>query len=211
MTGNLAERLKSYTSERNANFDSDEFLLEDGHSIYGEDLEIEKNDKHSDWNETFTGDKAKWCVVWTAAYQYWYGDNHGLKRPRQNTAMNWSLDIEVYYKNKKDYYDNLVDGVEDFFTQKKYGSPANNNYDKTYTAIFGDLIDGDKDYKKKNGIVSSGDAVKGFEITELEKGVFNSSSLNGLKKYLMEKYPSGVNGRSYTKDAMNNLFNYWTK
>lgn len=73
------------------------------------------------------------------------------------------------------------------------------------------MIDDDKNYKKKNGVVSSGDAVKGFEVTELEKGVFNSSSLNGLKKYLMEKYPSGVNGRSYTKDAMNNLFNYWTK
>lgn len=268
----------SFDIDYEANFDSDEFLLEDGHSFYGEDLEVEKNGKHSDWNQTFKGDTAKWCVVWTAAYQYWYGDNYGLKRPRQNTATNWSLDIEVYYRNKKDYYDNLVDGgessvgnydgtlgvedicilaygqtskqiysttihevahsshywntskslwsffklpsgfrntytrgVEDFFTQKKYGSPANNNYDKTYTAIFGDLIDGDKDYKKKNGVVSSGDAVKGFEITELEKGVFNSSSLNGLKNYLMEKYPSGVNGRSYTKDAMNNLFNYWTK
>lgn len=43
----------SFDIDYEANFDSDEFLLEDGHSIYGEDLEIEKNDKHSDWNETF--------------------------------------------------------------------------------------------------------------------------------------------------------------
>ncbi len=93
----------SFSIDYEANFDSDDFLLEDGHSIYGEDLEIEKNDKRSDWNETFTGNKAKWCIVWTAAYQYWYGDNYGLKRPRQNEWWNWSMDIEVYYKNEKDY------------------------------------------------------------------------------------------------------------
>lgn len=86
-----------------ANFDADDFLLEDGHSSYGEDLEIENNNKKEDWNEKFTGNKAKWCVVWTAAYQYWYGNNFGLKRPRQNEWFNWSLDIEVYYKNEKDY------------------------------------------------------------------------------------------------------------
>lgn len=88
-----------------ANFDSEDFLLEDGHSPYGEDLEIENNNKKKDWNEKFTGNKAKWCVVWTAAYQYWYGNNFGLKRPRQNEWYNWSLDIEVYYKNKEDYYE----------------------------------------------------------------------------------------------------------
>ena len=97
-----------------ANFDSDDFLLEDGHSSYGEDLEIEHNNYKSDWNETFTGHKAKWCVVWTAAYQYWYGDNFGLKRPRQNTWYNWSLDIEVYYKEDKvnDYYDENKKGTQ---------------------------------------------------------------------------------------------------
>src|SRR5574344_1414299 len=82
-----------------ANFDSDDFLLEDGHSAYGEDLEIEKNDKHSDWNETFTGNKAKWCVVWTAAYQYYHGEIYGLNRPLQNGWFNQSLDIQVYYKS----------------------------------------------------------------------------------------------------------------
>ena len=88
-----------------ANFDAEDFLLEDGHSDLGEDLEIEKNNMSGDWKQTFYGDTAKWCIVWTAAYQYWYGDNFGLKRPRQNTAYNWSLDIEVYYKNEEDYYD----------------------------------------------------------------------------------------------------------
>ena len=87
-----------------ANFDAEDFLLEDGHSGYGEDLEVEKNNMSGDWKQTFYGDTAKWCIVWTAAYQYWYGDNFGLKRPRQNTAYNWSLDIEVYYKNEEDYY-----------------------------------------------------------------------------------------------------------
>lgn len=93
----------TYKIDFEVNFDSDDFLLEDGHSWYGEDLEIEHNNYKSDWNETFTGNKAKWCVVWTAAYQYWYGENFGLKRPRQNKWWNWSLDIEVFYKNEKDY------------------------------------------------------------------------------------------------------------
>ena len=93
----------NYSIDYEANFDSDDFLLEDGHSVYGEYLEMENNNKKQDWYQAFHRDTAKWCVVWTAAYQYWYGDNFGLKRPRQNTASNWSLDIEVYYKNKKDY------------------------------------------------------------------------------------------------------------
>jgi len=96
----------SFNIDYEANFDAENFLLEDGHSDFGEDLEIEKNNMSGDWKETFTGYRAKWCIVWTAAYQYWYGNNFGLKRPRQNTATNWSLDIEVYYDEYKtdDYY-----------------------------------------------------------------------------------------------------------
>lgn len=90
-----------------ANFDAEDFLLEDGHSGYGEDLEIEKNDMSGDWKETFTGNKAKWCVVWTAAYQYWYGERYGLKKPRTNTASNMSMDIIVYYENKEDYMEDV--------------------------------------------------------------------------------------------------------
>ena len=101
----------NFSIDYEANFDSEDFLLENGHSPYGEDLEIEKNDKYSDWKETFTGSRAKWCVVWTAAYQYWYGDNYGLKRPRQNEWWNWSLDIEVYYRNKSDYKSNYKKGT----------------------------------------------------------------------------------------------------
>ncbi|MBR4786168.1 MAG: hypothetical protein IK012_13095 [Fibrobacter sp.] len=93
----------TFSIDYEANFDSDQFLLENGHSGYGEDLEIEKNDMNGDWKETFSGKKGQWCVVWTAAYQYWYGNNFGLKRPRQNDASNWSLDIEVYFENREDY------------------------------------------------------------------------------------------------------------
>lgn len=94
----------SYSIDYELNFDSEDFLLEDGHSVYGEDLEIEYNNTRKDWNEIFYGNKAKWCLIWSAAYQYWYGNNFGLKRPRQNTATNFSMDIEVYYKNSGDYY-----------------------------------------------------------------------------------------------------------
>ncbi len=97
----------SFKIDYELNFDSEQFLLEDGHSAYGEDLEIEKNDTKSAWNETFTGDKAKWCVVWTGAWQYWYGNIYGLKRPRSNVWWNQSLDIWVYYKNDKDFVEDI--------------------------------------------------------------------------------------------------------
>jgi len=93
----------TFSVDYEANFDSDDFLLEDGHSPYGEDLEIEKNNKKSAWNETFTGNYAKWCVVWTAAWNYWYGEIYGLKKPRQNEWWNLSLDIVVYYKDKSKF------------------------------------------------------------------------------------------------------------
>ena len=93
----------NFSIDYEANFDAEDFLLENGHSWYGEDLEIEKNNKYSDWKETFKGSRAKWCVVWTAAYQYWYGDNYGLKRPRQNEWWNMSMDIQVYWRDSTAY------------------------------------------------------------------------------------------------------------
>ncbi|MDR2594241.1 MAG: fibrobacter succinogenes major paralogous domain-containing protein [Fibromonadaceae bacterium] len=107
----------TFSVDYEANFDSQQFLLQDGHSWYGEDLEIEKNNKKSAWKETFDGKHARWCVVWTAAYNYWYGDIYGLQRPRQNDKLDpfrHSLEINVYYKNNKDYEDSFtcwVDGV----------------------------------------------------------------------------------------------------
>lgn len=86
----------TYSVDYEANFDCNQFLLEDGHSIYGEDLEIEKNSSKSAWNETFKDNHAKWSVIWTGAHQYYYGDVFGLKRPRENGYLNFSLDIQVY-------------------------------------------------------------------------------------------------------------------
>ncbi len=100
-----------YSVDYEANFDSYQFLLQDGHSWYGEDLEIEKNNKRSAWVETFTGNHAKWCVIWMAAWNYWYGYTYGLKRPRQNEWWNQSLEINVYYKNDKDYYGRYTIGT----------------------------------------------------------------------------------------------------
>lgn len=268
-----------------ANFDSDDFLLEDGHSWYGEDLEIEHNNYKSDWNETFTGDEAKWCVVWTAAYQYWYGNNFGLKKPWKNTASNMSMDIIVYYKNSKDYkkdvgctgesigctqtnsnffHDDRISvlasgvdsrviyrttihesshvsqyshqkkgsfskldtiyvetfarGIEMYFAKDRYGDPGlyfkvngktSISYFHNYTGLITDLIDdvtSTADLKKSNI-----DKVSGFNIKDIETAFFNSDSMNALKKYLKEKYPSGKNGRKYSSSDLDKLFDYWTK
>ncbi|MDR1760513.1 MAG: fibrobacter succinogenes major paralogous domain-containing protein [Fibrobacter sp.] len=109
----------SFSIDYELNFDSQQFLLQNGHSWYGEDLEIEKNNKKSAWNETFTGDKAKWSVVWTAAYTYWYGNRYGLKKPRQNTFWNQSLEINVYWKNNSDYKNKYSNGSIGMY---KYGT-----------------------------------------------------------------------------------------
>lgn len=266
-----------------ANFDADDFLLEDGHSDYGEDLEIEKNDMSGDWKETFTGNKAKWCVVWTAAYQYWYGNNFGLKRPWKNTSLNMSLDIVVYYKNESDYKDDVGCGSDSegcthatwfvlgdfriailaynrdsrhlykntthelshasqysnqkkgdyfnfapifketyatgnsiYFTKERYGDPAvyyvfNGtlycNYGHIYTGLVADLIDDEISTADGKKYI---DNVSGFNIKDIESAFFNSTSITSLKKYIIEKFPSGTNGRKYTSSDMDNLFDYWT-
>jgi uncharacterized protein (TIGR02145 family) len=110
----------TFSVDYEANFDNNQFLLQSGHSwygLYGEDLEIEKNNKKSAWNETFTEDEAKWCVIWTAAYNYWHGEIYGLQRPRQNTWWNHSLEINVYYKNATDYNDALGSYTTGFFVE----------------------------------------------------------------------------------------------
>jgi uncharacterized protein (TIGR02145 family) len=93
-----------------ATFESAQFELQDGHSLrdwynlldYREVLKIYEKDTKSEWIETFYGKEAKWCVVWTAAYNYWKGKIYGLKRPMQKTLL--SLDIQVYYKDNRDFY-----------------------------------------------------------------------------------------------------------
>ncbi|PWJ60904.1 MULTISPECIES: hypothetical protein [unclassified Fibrobacter] len=275
----------SFDIDYEANFDSDEFLLEDGHSIYGEDLEIEKNNKHSDWNETFTGKEARWCAVWTAAYQYWYGNRFGLKKPRSNTAGNQSLDIEVYYKNKSDfkkamsdagyqykdgvwgfyilssstmfddrimmlatddrqsdgiyrstihevahfslysnqksslfndekenYRDAFTRGIEWYFTNNRYcsgdlKSTCGVSYSSAYVGIGQDLID--VNTKSADGYKSNIDKVSGFKITDVEKAFLVSKTLPEVKNYILKNLKSGVDGRSYTEDNLNMLFDYW--
>lgn len=101
----------TYSVDYELNFDCNQFLLEDGHSIYGEDLEIEKNSSKSAWNETFKDNHAKWSVIWTGAHQYYYGNIDGLKRPRENGVLNFSIDIQVYDGiEETEYY--IWDGAE---------------------------------------------------------------------------------------------------
>jgi uncharacterized protein (TIGR02145 family) len=130
----------TFSVDYEANFDSDQFLLEDGHSWYGEDLEIEKNNKKSAWNETFTGNDAKWCVIWTAAWNYWYGNNYGLKRPRQNEWWNQSLDIWVYYKNDEDYDEDIGDSYGEYKCRLFTERIAVKAYSRSHIQIYGSTI-----------------------------------------------------------------------
>jgi uncharacterized protein (TIGR02145 family) len=129
-----------------ANFDSRQFLLQDGHSWYGEDLEIEKNHTKKAWNKKFEGTHAKWCVVWTAAYNYWYGEIYGLKRPREVWALNHSLEINVY--NKESSYDSLWCVLKGIQCEKYVGHHSVGAFwesikvyiDRNYLAFYGTTI-----------------------------------------------------------------------
>ncbi|MDR2583919.1 MAG: hypothetical protein LBC75_10605 [Fibromonadaceae bacterium] len=130
------------------NFDSDQFLLENGHSYFlwfHEELEIEKNNTRSAWNETFEGDKARWCVVWTAAWNYWHDAAiYGLTPPRRNQSWNWSMNIIVYYKDKDDFENTVHEYKEG--TVGQYRTPVVfediliQTYGRTHEQIYGTTI-----------------------------------------------------------------------
>lgn len=194
-----------------ANFDSDEFLLEDGHSIYGEDLEIENNNKKKDWNEKFTGDKAKWCLVWTAAYQYYYGDIEGLYRPRQNEWYNFTLDIQVYYKSdsKKyiwwgkspdasyDYIPTLADWVEiNTKNRKSREIYANVMHELTHSAHY------------ENMTTHQWYFPQSVEFYNLPTRLKESYAV-GLDYYFQKKRYGKLGGSGW--DGTGRVYDYWSK
>jgi uncharacterized protein (TIGR02145 family) len=90
-------------------FERGHFKLQDGHSglfwWFKSTLTYAKEGtSYKSWDHIFTGNHAKWCVVWTAAYNYWYGNIYGLKRPRRSL---WSMDIEVFFRNNNDFINNF--------------------------------------------------------------------------------------------------------
>lgn len=80
-----------------------------------------------------------------------------------------------------------------------------------YTGLVEDLMDGDKYFAKDaNKSKTSGDAVSGFTLHEIERAFASSTTWSELKNYLKKNYPA--NGtRKYTSSAMDSLFNYWSK
>lgn len=98
----------NFSIDYEANFDNEKFRLEDGHTgIFGENLEIEKNNTYSNWNTTFTGDHAKWSQVWSAAYGVYYCGFISRNVPQEGAV------ITVYYKNSGNF-DQTADGLYDF-------------------------------------------------------------------------------------------------
>jgi hypothetical protein len=52
--------------------------------------------KSSAWNINLTGKWAAVAIVFTAAYNYYYGNIDGLCRPHQNSWYNFKLDYEIF-------------------------------------------------------------------------------------------------------------------
>jgi len=88
-----------------AHFDSDRFMLNNVDSWYSAHLKYVKGGtSYQQWTHTFENEHAIWCVIWTAAYNYWYGNIHGLQRPKQD---GWWVGIDVYYKNNNGFENSL--------------------------------------------------------------------------------------------------------
>lgn len=98
----------TYSVKYKAHWDADDFILEDGDSWYGADLVTEGPTSKSAWNRTFLDQHAAYAAIFTAAYNYYYGNINGLNRPRENTWTNFALDIQVYNKNGDVYGSHAV-------------------------------------------------------------------------------------------------------
>ncbi|MDR0517690.1 MAG: hypothetical protein LBH25_11660, partial [Fibromonadaceae bacterium] len=211
-------------------FDSYDFLLKDGHSWggwYATDLSHKKKGtSYHQWDENFTGDVAKWCVVWTAAWNYWHGsDIGGLQRPRQSNWLN-RMDIKVYYE------------PNNFDVKGRYRNPAIfediqiQAYDRKHVAIYGTTIhEIAHSVHFANLDLSAGNAVAGASMGYLANvagysplsasaavlGVKGWQSLKyeGLPLILKESYARGVQRylviKRYGAGAWNRILydNHW--
>ena len=107
------------------------------------------------------------------------------------------------------YKESYARGIEIYFAKKRYGGSESSYsgwFYRDYTGIVADLMDATtKTADMKKNI----DNVSGFTINQIETAFFNSNSMDAMKAYLKEKYPSGKDGRKYTSSDMDKLFNYW--
>ncbi|MDR2580017.1 MAG: hypothetical protein LBC85_03370 [Fibromonadaceae bacterium] len=163
-----------------AHFDHGQFVLQDGHSgfywWFKDDLKYVKGGtSYQPWNHTFTGDHAKWCVVWTAAHDYWYGNIYGLKRPRNSL---WSMDIEVYYKDNNDFrnkFGNILGDYNYTFGLENISIQAN----RSHLSIYGTTIH---------------EIAHSSHYANLERRWYNSriGVYDDLSKRLKETYATGI-------------------
>jgi hypothetical protein len=92
-----------WSVEYQLHWDADDFLLEDGSSLYGADLWEQGPTRKSSWNPHYTGKQAALAIIFTAAWDYYYGNIDGLNRPHQNDWFSISLDFQIYDKAADDY------------------------------------------------------------------------------------------------------------
>jgi len=188
----------TFSVDYEANFDSYQFLLEDGHApwyyLFGETLEIEKNNKKSAWNETFDGKHARWCVVWTAAYDYWYGDIYGLQRPRQKSILNQSLNLIVYYK------DNNFDVNGRYRNFAIFEDIQIQAYDRTHIEIYGSTIHEIAHSSHYYNLGTRYDPVPESMVYALLPKILKETYARGIQRYLSIKYYGDWSKASYDNE-----------
>jgi uncharacterized protein (TIGR02145 family) len=188
-----------------AHFGNDKFVLQDGHPIvdlpvlnkYKVNLEYPKGGTSYDqWNHTFKDDQAKWCVVWTAAYNYWKGnDIGGLKRPRNSL---WSMAIEVYYKDNNDFKNKFGKDISGDFNYtaglENISIKANQSHLNVYGTAIHEIAHSSHyanleraDYSSRLGTYGDFDAI------------FKESYADGISRYLTNKRYGAWGKASYNR------------
>ena len=51
--------------------------------------------------------------------------------------------------------------------------------------------------------------ISGFKIPSIETSFFQNKKSSSMKKHLLDKNASGVNGVKYTKESIDKLFKCW--
>ena len=85
----------SFKVRYKAHWDADDFVLQKGDQVLVHIVTWEPKRKY-EWEGTITGNTARYAIIFTAAYFYYYKTIDGLSRPKQDTMLTFRLDIEVH-------------------------------------------------------------------------------------------------------------------
>ncbi len=205
----------SFKVRYKAHWDADDFVLQNGKMIAGHVVGIYHivtwgSHKKSAWERTFIDNEARYAIIFTAAYFYYYKTIDGLARPKQDSIFGPRMDLEVYDGRQSEpgvhhsgfggnsIEINLVDNNSYFEFDDLYGTTIHELAHSAHWANF------ETRYWYKN---------RSWEFRDMQKRL-KESWARGVEAYLTKKrynnYPVSYGG-NYTgivEDLMDTNINF---